>query len=86
MVNPLLDSKFSIVSVYRIQNDRLWKRYRSEQALMLESAPRGYKINQSWLYHTTSAKPEVICEEGLDPRLGHGGHFGKGTYFRLVTS
>lgn len=82
----LRDAQMDVIRVSRVQNEVLWQRYRSEQVLMLQGAPRGYKLNEAWLYHTTSAAVEVICEEGLDPRLAHAGCFGRGTYFRWVGS
>ena len=82
----LCDARMDVISVCRVQNEVLWQRYRSEQVLMLQGAAKGYKLNEAWLYHTTSAPVEVICEEGLDPRLAHVGCFGSGTYFRWVAS
>ena len=82
----LRDARMDVIRVSRVQNEVLWQRYRSEQVLMLQGAPRGYKLNEAWLYHTTSAAVEVICEEGLDPRLAHVGCFGSGTYFRWAGS
>lgn len=78
----LHDARMEVTSVSRVQNEVLWQRYKSEQVLMLQGAGKGYRLNEAWLYHTTSAAVEVICEEGLDPRLARAGSFGFGTYFR----
>ena len=42
----------------------------------------GFEPNITQLYHGTTAKKELICEEGLDERLGRTGRFGRGIYFR----
>ena len=84
VTEPLSGNKFCVVSVYRIQNIRLWKRYKCEMQLMLEEAHFGYLLNQAWLYHVTAASMKTVCEEGLDPRLSGVGRFGRGTYFRCV--
>lgn len=39
-------------------------------------------VNMQLLYHTSSAEPHLICDEGLDNRLSRNGSFGKGIYFR----
>ena len=73
---------YEVRKVYRIQNDHLWKRYKSEKQLLLNDASEGYKLNEAWLFHSTRASLQDICEEGLDPRLSRTGNFGRGTYFR----
>lgn len=84
VTEPLSRNEFCVVSVHRIQNMRLWKRYKCEMELMLDGAHFGYILNQAWLYHVTSASVKTVCEEGLDPRLAREGCFGRGTYFRCV--
>lgn len=84
VTEPLSRSEFCVTSVYRIQNMRLWKRYKCEMELMLDGGHFGYVLNQAWLYHVTSANVKTVCEEGLDPRLAREGCFGRGTYFRCV--
>ena len=49
---------------------------------MRNDRPAGRDLNETLLYHTTSASKEVICEEGLDQRLSRQGRFGHGIYFR----
>lgn len=44
----------------------------------------GSDINVENLYHGTTAPLDMICEEGLDTRLSHKGHFGQGIYFRYA--
>ena len=59
---------------------------------MRDERPAGRDLNETLLYHTTSASKEVICEEGLDQRLSGKnykddfGNFGKGIYFRQAIS
>lgn len=84
VARPMSENKFKVESVFRIQNLRLWKRYRSEMELMFDGAHEGYQLNQAWLYHMTTASWRTVCEEGLDPRLSREGCFGRGTYFRWV--
>ena len=84
VTEPLSRNEFCVVSVHRIQNMRLWKRYKCEMELMLDGAHFEYDLNQAWLYHVTSANVKTVCEEGLDPRLAREGCFGRGTYFRCV--
>lgn len=84
VTEPLSNIDFSVVSVYRIQNVRLWKRYKCEMELLLDEAGTGFDLNQAWLFHTTAASIRTVCEEGLDPRLAREGCFGRGTYFRCV--
>jgi len=78
---PLTKVSFYVIKVQRIQNDLLWERLMAEKKLMLRS--RDF-VNMQFLYHTTSAKASVICEEGLDLRLSRQGNFGNGIYLRYM--
>ena len=84
VTRPMSENRFNVERVFRIQNIRLWKRYRSEMEFMLDGAHEGYQLNQAWLYHVSTAGWRTVCEEGLDPRLAREGCFGRGTYFRWV--
>ena len=84
VTEPLSSNEFCVESVHRIQNIRLWKRYKCEMDLMRDEGQSGYIVNQAWLYHVTAADVKTVCEEGLDPRLAREGCFGRGTYFRCV--
>ena len=60
VTEPLSSKEFCVVSVYRIQNIRLWRRYKCEMQLMLEEAHFGYPFNQAWLYHVTAASMKTV--------------------------
>lgn len=75
---PLL----SVYSVKRIQNIEFLKRYTLEKKLILSIRGRDFNLNEHRLFHTSTANPDDICEQGLDNRLSRsGGSFGAGIYF-----
>ena len=82
---PFLSVDFVVQRLARIQNQSLWHRLQCEQQLMRGSHVAGFDLNERLLYHTSRAKTEVICAEGLDQRLGAVGSFGRGIYFRCAT-
>jgi len=71
-----------IYSVKRIQNLHFLKRYNLEKKLIMDTRGSGFNLNEQRLFHTSSANPDDICEQGLDLRLSNGGSFGNGIYFR----
>lgn len=77
--DPLTRVEFTVRKVQRIQNMLLWERLCVEKGLMLRQRP---DVNMQLLYHTSSANPAIICDEGLDNRLSRHGNFGRGIYFR----
>ena len=77
-----LNVDFTVHRLARIQNQSLWRRMQCERQLICRSRPAGFDLNERLLYHTSRAKTEVICAEGLDQRLGAVGSFGRGIYFR----
>ena len=77
-----LNGNFLVQRLARIQNQTLWHRLQGERQLMLRSHGPGFDLNERLLYHTSRAKMDVICAEGLDQRLGAVGNFGRGIYFR----
>ena len=81
VTSSLTHVKFHVTRVQRIQNEALWQRLCFEKQLMLRERQ---DVNEQLLYHTSRAAKEVICEEGLDPRLSRNGYFGVGMYFRCV--
>ncbi|GFN82460.1 hypothetical protein PoB_000896600 [Plakobranchus ocellatus] len=73
-----------VLKLEMLQNNHLWKRYATERNLILEQREKidsGFKLNERYLYHGTSAKKSYICDEGLDSRMSKEGCFGKGIYF-----
>jgi hypothetical protein len=79
--SPFLSVDFAVQRLARIQNQSLWHRLQCERQLMCRSHVAGFDLNERLLYHTSRAKPELICAEGLDQRLGAVGSFGRGIYF-----
>jgi hypothetical protein len=73
-----------VVSIEKLTNLHLWKRYVTERDLMLQqrlNIDSDFKLNEKYLYHGTSVLKSDICEEGLDSRMSKQGCFGKGIYF-----
>lgn len=81
---PLLNENFLVTQLQRIQNCVLWQRLQCEQQLMCKSHSKRFDLNERLLYHTSRAKKEIICAEGLDQRLSNSGSFGRGIYFRYT--
>lgn len=81
---PLLNENFLVTQLQRIQNCVLWQRLQCEQQLMCRSHSKSFDLNERLLYHTSRAKKEIICAEGLDQRLSNSGSFGRGIYFRYT--
>uniref|UniRef100_A0A0B6ZRX6 Poly [ADP-ribose] polymerase n=1 Tax=Arion vulgaris TaxID=1028688 RepID=A0A0B6ZRX6_9EUPU len=78
------NADIAVVKVERLKNPHLWKRYVTERDLMSSQRTNidpGFKLNEKYLYHGTSALKSYICEEGLDSRMSKRGCFGKGIYF-----
>lgn len=79
-------SELKILSMYRVQNDHLWKVYQNKKRLMV-SLYKGdaAAINEQYLFHGTSRDVvDHICEDNLDWKLWgtNVGHlYGQGTYF-----
>ena len=71
-----------VVSILRIQNPSLWRRYGAEKACMVAERGRDFNLNEELLFHTSRSPSKSICSEGLDMRLSRTGFFGKGIYFR----
>ncbi|XP_071102685.1 uncharacterized protein [Haliotis cracherodii] len=65
----------------RLQNVHLLDRYKGEKELLMKSRGRDFDVNARYLYHGSAANKMILCEEGLDARLGMSGCFGKGIYF-----
>lgn len=81
---PLLNENFLVTTLQRIQNSVLWQRLQCERQLMYRSHSTTFDLNERLLYHTSRAGKSIICAEGLDPRLGNSGNFGRGIYFRYT--
>lgn len=79
---PLEYSGFKILKLERIQTLHLWIRYLCEVKLLVQSRGEAFILNEAILYHCSRGSRDAICDEGLDSRLGHGGNFGRGIYFR----
>ena len=79
---PFARAGYVVTKMQQIQNQTLWNRFHFEMQSMRDGRPAGRDLNETLLYHTTSASKEVICEEGLDQRLSRQGKFGRGIYFR----
>ncbi|XP_046565660.1 uncharacterized protein LOC124274339 [Haliotis rubra] len=65
----------------RLQNVHLLDRYKGEKDLLMRRRGRDFEVNARYLYHGSAANKMLLCEEGLDARLGMSGCFGKGIYF-----
>lgn len=76
------DVGFTARRLQRVQNIKLYQRLEFEKQSMQIDKEDGYQINETLLFHTTSAAVNVICSEGLDQRLSRRGRFGSGVYFR----
>lgn len=82
IVSTFITSNFDVVSIRRIQNAALWRRYQAEKTCLLAERGSDYHLNEVLLYHTSRAALPAICGEGLDLRLSRAGNFGRGIYFR----
>ena len=83
VTQKFLHQPLSVYSVKRIQNLEFLKRYTLEKKLILSVRGKDFNINEQRLFHTSTANPDDICEQGLDNRLSRsGGSFGAGIYFR----
>lgn len=82
IVSEFIKTNFEIVSIRRIQNASLWRRYQLERMCMLAERGSDTNLNEVLLYHVSRAALPTICGEGLDMRLSRVGNFGKGIYFR----
>ena len=84
LCGPMIRENFTVQRLLRVQNQTLWHRLQCERQLMYRTHFAGFDLNERLLYHTSRANAEVICAEGLDQRLGGGGNFGRGIYFRYT--
>ncbi|XP_067649149.1 uncharacterized protein [Haliotis asinina] len=70
-----------VKKIERLQNVHLLDRYKGEKELLMRRRGRDFEVNTRYLYHGSAANKMLLCEEGLDARLGMSGCFGKGIYF-----
>ena len=82
VTSPFRDAGFTPHRLQRVQNMKLYQRLEFEKRSMKMDREDGYQVNETLLFHTTSAAVSVICSEGLDQRLSRKGRFGSGVYFR----
>ena len=84
VTSQLSDAGFTPQRLRRVQNMKLYQRLQFEKENMKpENETSGdYHVNETLLYHTSSADVSTICGEGLDQRLSRKGRFGSGVYFR----
>jgi hypothetical protein len=66
---------YNILSIHRVQNKKLYANFR----LHVESFVT-HKENEMFLFHGTTKHKDII-NNGLDPRYGNAGMFGRGIYF-----
>lgn len=78
-----------IISLKRIQNQWLFKKYQTELQIELEKKKKknplyNFDQNERFLWHGTRINPMVIVNKGFDLQYASdGGNFGKAIYFGL---
>ena len=84
VTEPLRVAGFTAQKLQRVQNMKLYQRLQFEKRSMKMDREEGedYRVNETLLFHTSSAEVSTICSEGLDQRLARRGRFGSGVYFR----
>ncbi|XP_067395194.1 protein mono-ADP-ribosyltransferase TIPARP-like [Emydura macquarii macquarii] len=74
-----------VLRIYRIRNDALWERYRSQKERMSRGrSAQENRLLERHLFHGTAAENVApICRVNFNPRLSgkHGAHYGRGCYF-----
>lgn len=75
-------STCNIVSIKRIQNQHLWRKYYFEREIIASKNGSSF-INEKQLFHGSNNDPLSIYngEEGFDMRYAHYGLWGEGMYF-----
>jgi hypothetical protein len=83
VIEPLRVAGFTAQKLQRVQNMKLYQRLQFEKRSMKMDREEGedYRVNETLLFHTSSAEVSTICSEGLDQRLARRGRFGSGVYF-----
>ncbi|XP_078063990.1 protein mono-ADP-ribosyltransferase TIPARP-like [Mustelus asterias] len=86
----MLESKFIILSILRVQNHFLWDKYTRKKLYMSRKLSEPERLlSEKHLFHGTS-QPSIdgICKHNFDPRMSgrHATHYGQGSYFARKSS
>ncbi|XP_072447634.1 protein mono-ADP-ribosyltransferase TIPARP-like [Chiloscyllium punctatum] len=86
----MLETKFIILSILRVQNQFLWEKYiRKKQYMARKLSERERVLNERHLFHGTSELSiDGICKHNFDPRVSgrHATLYGQGSYFARKSS
>ncbi|XP_048475920.1 protein mono-ADP-ribosyltransferase TIPARP-like [Rhincodon typus] len=86
----MLETKFVILSILRVQNQFLWDKYiRKKQYMARKMSERERMLNEKHLFHGTSQLSiDGICKHNFDPRVSgrHATLYGQGSYFARKSS
>ncbi|XP_067828123.1 protein mono-ADP-ribosyltransferase TIPARP-like [Heptranchias perlo] len=86
----MLETKFVILSISRVQNQFLWDKYTRKKLYMARKmSDRERVLNEKHLFHGTSRHSvDGICKHNFDPRVSgrHATLYGQGSYFARKAS
>ncbi|XP_067880034.1 protein mono-ADP-ribosyltransferase TIPARP-like [Heterodontus francisci] len=86
----MLETKFVILSIQRVQNQFLWDKYSRKKLYMARKLSEGERmLNEKHLFHGTSQLSiDGICKHNFDPRVSgrHATLYGQGSYFARKSS
>ena len=81
IVVDLKKAKLMPVTIERLENYKLWRRYETEKKEFIEDNNGKVSLNEYYLYHGTNNYKKIFVKEQIDDRLAKRGCFGRGIYF-----